>query len=190
MRARLAVLISGNGSNLQALLQEQNQYDLRLVIAGKPTAYGVKRARRAGVPVLVAPSELKKEALDRWIHEQLLLRRIEVVCLAGFMRVLGHEFVQSWKGRMMNIHPSLLPKYPGLRGFESALEAGDSHAGATVHLVSEEVDAGLVILQRHFRIPKCPSMALKSLALHITEQKTYSESLRKLLCRTTAQYWS
>ena len=187
MRTRAAVLISGNGSNLQALLEAQGQFDVRVVLASKRSAYGLIRARRWGIPVLVIPAELKKEALDHWLSTQLIAYRIDIICLAGFMRILGGQFVSQWHGRIINIHPSLLPKYKGLEGFESALRNGDRYGGVTVHNVVEAVDSGEFIAQRSFLIP--PSHGDQHLALHIVEQKTFTEGMRRFQCGKIVRRW-
>ena len=211
MRARAAVLISGNGSNLQALLDSPGLYDLRIVIASKAGAYGLKRARRMGIPILVVPSEKKKEAMDQWISSKLFEYKIEVVCLAGFMRVLSVGFVKQWQGKLVNIHPSMLPSYKGLNAFESAIQNGDDYAGVTVHHVVEAVDSGEFIVQRRFLIPgerrggwgfeqtdgssgsvtgSPKADSLQYLALHITEQKLFTEGMRRHLCQQIIQRWS
>lgn len=148
---RVAVLISGRGSNLQALLDaKQDAYKIVLVVSNVPGAEGLEKARRAGVETLVIDHKRfgkDREAFEREIDMELGARAIDIVALAGFMRVLTPFFVRSWAGRLVNIHPSLLPKYPGTKTHERALEAGDSEHGATVHFVVEEVDAGEIIGQ-------------------------------------------
>ncbi len=150
-KRRVAVLISGRGSNLQALLDAtQDAYDIALVVSNVPGAAGLDRAREAGVEAVALdhkPYGKNREAFERDLDALLVERNIEIVALAGFMRVLTPYFVNAWKGRLINIHPSLLPKYPGINTHARALEAGDTEHGCTVHLVVEEVDSGEILGQ-------------------------------------------
>ncbi|MGQ0534277.1 MAG: phosphoribosylglycinamide formyltransferase [Caulobacteraceae bacterium] len=151
MKKRVAVLISGRGTNLQALLDaEQDAYEIVLVVSNVPGAPGLERARAAGVEAIALdhkPYGRNREAFERDLDALLIQRNVEIVALAGFMRVLTPFFVRAWKGRLVNIHPSLLPKYPGVNTHARALEAGDKEHGCTVHLVVEEVDSGEIIGQ-------------------------------------------
>lgn len=153
---RVAVLISGRGTNLQALLDaEQDAYEIVLVVSNVPGAGGLERARAAGVEAFALdhkPYGKNREAFERDLDALLVERNIEIVALAGFMRVLTPYFVKAWKGRLINIHPSLLPKYPGINTHARALEAGDAEHGCTVHLVVEEVDSGEVLGQSKMAI--------------------------------------
>lgn len=148
---RVAVLISGRGTNLQALLDaDQDAYEIVLVVSNVPDAAGLERARAAGVEAVALDHRLygkNREAFERDLDALFVQRNIELVALAGFMRVLTPFFVRNWKGRLVNIHPSLLPKYPGTNTHARALEAGDNEHGATVHLVVEEVDSGEILGQ-------------------------------------------
>lgn len=148
---RVAVLISGRGSNLQALLDaEQDAYEIVLVVANVPSAAGLERARQAGVEAIALdhkPYGKNREAFERDLDALLVERNIEIVALAGFMRVLTPYFVNAWRGRLVNIHPSLLPKYPGINTHARALEAGEAEHGCTVHLVVDEVDSGEILGQ-------------------------------------------
>lgn len=154
---RIAVLISGNGSNLQAIIDHQAQhadlYQIALVISNKPDVYGLIRAQRAGIATHVIDHRLFKERadFDAQLQTTLDAADIQLVVLAGFMRILTQRFTQHYLGRMLNIHPSLLPKYPGLNTHQKALEAGDSEHGLSVHFVTPELDGGPVILQA--RVP-------------------------------------
>jgi phosphoribosylglycinamide formyltransferase-1 len=145
--ARLAVLISGQGRNLQALI------DAGLPIAGvlsnQPEAYGLERAQAAGIATAVVQHRdfPTREAFDAQMQQVLAGWGITHVALAGFMRILTAEFVQSWQGKMLNIHPSLLPKHKGLHTHQAVLAAGDTHHGATVHFVSPALDSGAIVVQ-------------------------------------------
>ncbi|HCK83844.1 MAG TPA: phosphoribosylglycinamide formyltransferase [Hyphomonadaceae bacterium] len=151
MKKRVAVLISGRGSNMAALLDaQQHAYEIVLVISNRPEAPGLDIARAAGVEALAIDHKQygkHREAFEREIDAALRARDIEIVALAGFMRVLTPFFVRAWAGRLVNIHPSLLPKYPGTDTHARALAAGDSEHGCSVHLVVEEVDAGEILGQ-------------------------------------------
>jgi formyltetrahydrofolate-dependent phosphoribosylglycinamide formyltransferase len=156
MRKRVAVLISGRGSNLKALLDaRQDDYEIVLVIANTPDAGGLEYARNAGVTALTIDHKLfgkDREAFEHAMDVALRAHDVEIVALAGFMRVLTAFFVRAWTGRLVNIHPSLLPKYPGVKTHERALEAGDAEHGCTVHLVVEEVDSGRILGQARMPI--------------------------------------
>lgn len=183
-KKRVAVLISGRGSNLQALQDaEQDAYEIVLVISNVPGAGGLDRARAAGVEALTLdhkPYGKDREAFERDLDNLLVLRNIEIVALAGFMRVLTPYFVRAWSGRLVNIHPSLLPKFPGTKTHERALAAGEKEHGATVHLVVEEVDAGEIIGQARMTI--APDDTPETLATRVLEleHSLYPESLAQI----------
>ena len=153
-RVRAAVLISGAGSNMAALVDAAQDpdcpYEVALVLSNRPDAGGLAVASAKGVPTEALdhrPFGKDREGHERAIDEVLSRHRIEVVALAGYMRLLTPWLVKRWEGRMLNIHPSLLPKYPGLDTHARALAAGDLEAGCTVHLVTEGVDEGPVLAQ-------------------------------------------
>lgn len=146
------VLISGRGSNLQAILDRiatgRLPLDLRAVISDRGEVEGLVRARAAGVTVeVLAPENSDRESYGNILHAAIDARGAQLVILAGFMRILGTEFVQRFRGRMLNVHPSLLPKYPGLHTHRRALEASERMHGCSVHFVTEELDGGPVIAQ-------------------------------------------
>lgn len=153
IKRRVGVLVSGRGSNLAALIEAATAPDypakIALVIANVATAEALELAQRAGIPTLAIPHQNFASRADFDFEMDRALRRakIEIVCLAGFMRLLTPKFVESWRGRMLNIHPSLLPKYKGLHTHRRAIEAGDSHHGCTVHLVTPDLDDGPVLGQ-------------------------------------------
>ena len=180
----VAVLISGRGSNLQALLDaKQSDYEIKFVISNIPGAAGLAIARKAGVATSVIDHKRfgkDREAFEREIDLELGARAIEIVALAGFMRVLSPFFVRAWEGRLVNIHPSLLPKYPGLNTHARALEAGEAEAGCSVHLVTEGVDQGPVLGQT--RVPIQPGDTPDTLAARVleAEHRLYPECLARL----------
>ncbi len=152
-RPSLAILISGRGSNMTAIVKACQSGELQatvaLVISNRPDAAGLEAARQMGIETAVIDHTAfdSREEFDQALHQRLQQVRPDWVVLAGFMRILTGKFVDLWQGRMINIHPSLLPKYPGLDTHARAIAAGDSHAGASVHIVSPELDAGPVISQ-------------------------------------------
>lgn len=181
-----AVLISGNGSNLQALIDACAQPDFPVqiirVISNNAQAFGLQRAHKAGIQTLVIDHRgfHSREDFDLALHEALLECGTQLVCLAGFMRILTSEFVSKWTGKMINIHPSLLPAYRGLHTHRRALEDGVRFAGCTVHLVVPEMDAGPIIIQAAVPIWEDDNEA--SLAQRVLEQehKIYPQALRWL----------
>lgn len=155
MSFRLAVLASGSGSNLQALIDQQSRYGYQIacVLVNVPDVQAIRRAEQAGIAVcLVNHRDFdSREAFEQAMLTALSVHEIDLVVLAGFMRVLTPVFINAWAGRMINIHPSLLPLYKGLDTHARALAAGDQEHGASVHYVSSELDGGPVIAQ--VRVP-------------------------------------
>lgn len=183
-KKRVAVLISGRGTNLQALLDaEQEAYDIVAVVSNVPGAGGLGRARAANIEALTLdhkPFGKDREAFERELNALLQARHIDLIALAGFMRVLTPYFVRVWRGRLVNIHPSLLPRYPGVNTHARALEAGDNEHGCTVHLVVEDVDSGEILGQA--RMPILPGDTPETLADRVLslEHALYPRSLAAL----------
>lgn len=185
-KKRVAVLVSGSGSNLQALIDAASHADypaeITVVISNKDDAYGLERARQAGIrtEVLRHNAYPTREAYDAAMHEVLMQYNTDIVCLAGFMRILSAEFVQKWNGRMLNIHPSLLPAYRGLNTHARALADGAKTAGCTVHYVVPELDAGPIIAQAEVLVHD--SDTPETLAARVLEQehRIYPEALRQV----------
>lgn len=171
----VVVLISGSGSNLQALIDGQAHGELpihiRAVMSNRPGVRGLERARDAGIEALVLDHRAfeSREAYDAELLARILAFEPDLVVLAGFMRILTPALVAHLRGRMLNIHPSLLPKYPGLHTHQRALEAGDAEHGATVHFVTEELDGGPPIVQA--RVPVLPDDDADRLAARVLEQE-------------------
>jgi phosphoribosylglycinamide formyltransferase 1 len=181
-KAKVGVLISGRGSNMAALLYAAKHpscpYELVLVAANDPQAPGLTLAEAEGIPTFAQSHKgLKRAEFDQIIDAQLRKAGAEYVALAGYMRLLSPEFVGGWEGRMLNIHPSLLPKYKGLDTHQKALDAGDSHAGCSVHVVTSELDGGPVLAQTEVAI--LPGDTADSLAARIliAEHQLYSRTL-------------
>ena len=193
-RAPVAVLISGSGTNMAALLYasraEDCPYEIVLVAANDPEAKGLLLAEAEGV----ATFALSHKGMPRAEHDAAMDAAIrksgaQWVALAGYMRILTPEFVARWEGRMVNIHPSLLPKYTGLHTHERAIAAGDSHGGVTVHMVTAELDDGPVLGQTPVAI--LPGDTADSLAARvlIAEHQLYSRCLARLVTRETSAEW-
>ncbi|RZV37645.1 MAG: phosphoribosylglycinamide formyltransferase [Chromatiales bacterium] len=158
MACRTAILISGSGTNLQAFIDAvaagNLDLDLCVVFSNKPDAYGLQRAAKAGIPTIcIEHGDFEsREAFDRAVIAELDRFEPELLVLAGFMRILSSGFVEHYEGKILNIHPALLPKYPGLDTHQRALDAGDEWHGSTVHFVTEELDGGPRILAGRLRI--------------------------------------
>lgn len=167
-RARLAVLISGRGSNLQAFIEASASgalsADIAVVISNNPAAAGLQLAARAGIPTRCIDHRVfsSREAFDAALAAEVGHWDVDLVILAGFMRILTPAFIQPFCGRLLNVHPSLLPRYPGLNTHQRALDAGDREAGVTVHFVTLELDGGPPIIQA--RVPILPGDTAQSLA--------------------------
>ena len=183
---RVAILISGGGSNMLALLRDMGQGGHPcapvLVASNDPAAGGLAKAAALGVQT--AAVDHRAFGRDRAAFETALLQPImaakpDIICLAGFMRILTPDFIRRFEGRMLNIHPSLLPKYPGLHTHQRALDAGDAEAGCTVHEVTADLDAGPILGQS--RVPVLPGDTADTLAARVLveEHKLYSAILRR-----------
>jgi len=152
-KKRTAVLISGRGSNMKALVEAARDADypaeIVLVISNRKDAAGLDYAKSQGIAAYAIPGRdfANREAQEVAIQEVLVDHRVELVCLAGYMRILTPPFVQKWQGKMLNIHPSLLPDFPGLNTHQRAIDAGKKQHGCTVHFVTGELDAGPIVLQ-------------------------------------------
>jgi len=172
---RLAVLLSGRGSNMLALSEHKRRdldrsYEIVLVASNVPSARGLVLAKRLAIKTWAKSHEgLAREAFDLLLDQALRAHDVELIALAGYMRLLSPAFVEKWEGRILNIHPSLLPEHKGLDTHRRALVAGDDHAGCTVHLVTSELDSGPVIAQARVRI--LPRDDPDSLAARVLEEE-------------------
>jgi len=183
VKPRVAILISGRGSNMAALIEAAKTPDypaeIALVISNRTDAPGLDIARAEGVEALAIPGKpyQDREAHERAIEAALVDRRINIVCLAGYMRLLTPYLVNRWSGRMLNIHPSLLPAYPGLDTHARALAAGEKTHGCTVHLVTETMDEGPILAQA--TVPVLPGDTEDSLAARVLarEHEIYPAAL-------------
>jgi phosphoribosylglycinamide formyltransferase 1 len=183
---RLAILISGRGSNFAAIATNVAvgtiPAEIAMVVSNRPEAAGLATARRLGIPSAVIPSKgLDREVYDRMVIEELESQRVDLVCLAGFMRLLSARFIRQFPQRILNIHPSLLPAFPGLDAQRQAFEHGVKITGCTVHFVDEQLDAGPIILQS--AVPVFDGDTVDTLAARILaeEHRIYSEAIRIVL---------
>jgi phosphoribosylglycinamide formyltransferase-1 len=203
MKRRVAILISGRGSNMTALVEAAKAQDfpaeIVVVISNMADAAGLLRAREAGIPAIAIESKAygqDRAGFETKLQSALDDHRVDLICLGGFMRLFTAAFVQRWHGRMLNIHPSLLPSFPGLDPHGQALRAGVKISGATVHFVIPETDAGPIVMQG--AIPVRDDDTAEALAARVLEieHRIYPDALRLVaggavrlegdICRTTA----
>jgi phosphoribosylglycinamide formyltransferase-1 len=188
---RVAILISGGGSNMMALVDSmKDDHPARpvLVLSNEPKAAGLGKAAARGIPTAVVNhrDHADRESFDAALNAELEGAAPDVICLAGFMRILTPVFTDRWAGQVLNIHPSLLPKYPGLHTHARAIEAGDSEAGCTVHVVTSELDDGPILGQA--RVPVKPGDTPETLAARVLrmEHRLYPAVLRRHVTGETA----
>lgn len=177
----MAVLVSGEGTNLQALLDEvhgRDDIEIVAVASSRPEARGLERARRAGVETAVFARAGDREARDRALGDWLEERRADLVVLAGFMEVLGPDFIRRFRGRIVNVHPSLLPAFPGTTAIADALEHGVKVLGVTVHFVDEGVDTGPIVLQEAIECPYPRDIAEVEKRVHGVEHRLLPRAVR------------
>ncbi len=183
---RLGILLSGRGSNFEAIADSVQagrlEAEIAVVISNKPEARGLQTARQRGLNAVCIPSKgLDREVYDRMVVAELEKNRVDLVCLAGFMRLLSASFVRAFPHRILNIHPSLLPSFPGLDAQHQAFEHGAKITGCTVHFVDENLDSGPIIIQT--AVPVLDEDNPDSLSARILEQehRIYSEAIRIVL---------
>ena len=187
MTKRIGVLLSGRGSNFVALADSVEagripNAEIAIVISNREDAAGLRHAAERGIPARVIPSKgIEREAYDRLVVTVLKEARVDLVCLAGFMRLLSPHFIAAFRGGILNIHPSLLPAFPGLEAQRQALDYGAKFSGCTVHFVDENLDAGPIIIQAI--VPVEPGDTEESLAARILkeEHRIYTEAVRLVL---------
>ncbi|MFS2158366.1 phosphoribosylglycinamide formyltransferase [Pseudomonas sp. Pseusp122] len=180
----VVVLLSGSGGNLQAMIDsfkgEEQPVRIRAVISNRADAYGLQRARDAGIPAHVLDHKQYegREAFDAALVELIDGFAPRLVVLAGFMRILSGDFVRHYQGRLLNIHPSLLPRYKGLHTHQRALEAGDSEHGCSVHFVTEELDGGPLVVQAVITVELQDSPDTLAQRVHVQEHRIYPLAMR------------
>src|SRR3981189_520173 len=185
MKRRVAILISGRGSNMAALIEAAREKDypaeIALVVSNRAEAGGLEKAKASGIPALVIESRpfgKDRAAFERAREAVLGQYRIELICLGGFMRLFTAEFVQRWYGKMLNIHPSLLPSFPGLDPHGQALNAGVKISGATVHFVIPKTDAGPILMQGAVTVHDDDTADTLAARILETEHRIYPDALR------------
>jgi len=188
VKKKLGILISGRGSNMMALVtasrSPDSAYEVALVASDKPDAPGLAWAKENGVPTFAhSPKNIPKPEYEAKIDSALRAAGVEAIALAGYMRLLSDEFVAKWRGKIVNIHPSLLPLYKGLDTHRRALVAGDSHAGCSVHIVTEELDGGEVLGQAEVRIDARDTPESLAERVLAEEHRLYPQVLQEWLCR-------
>lgn len=189
MMMKIAVLVSGSGSNLQALIDAQLSGQIVGVISNKPEAYALQRATQAGIATAVIEHKQypTREAFDAIMHQQLLDWDVDLVILAGFMRILSAAFVEAWEGKMVNIHPSLLPAYKGMHTHQRVLQTGDVFHGCTVHYVTPELDAGQAIAQGVLKVAYHEDATQLAKRVHVLEHLIYPQAV-EWICNGSLQY--
>jgi phosphoribosylglycinamide formyltransferase 1 len=187
MAKRIGVLLSGRGSNFEALADSIEagripNAEIAVVISNREGAPGIEKAKQRKIPTRVIPSKgLEREAYDRQVVAVLNEHKVDLVCLAGYMRLLSAFFVASFPNRILNIHPSLLPSFPGLESQRQALEYGVKFAGCTVHFVDENLDAGPIVLQSAVPVRDDDTEETLSERILAEEHRIYSEAVRLVL---------
>jgi len=187
MKKRIGVLLSGRGSNFEALAESVAagripNAEIALVVSNREDAPGIERARKRGIEARVIPSKgLEREAYDKLVAAALKEKKVDLVCLAGYMRLLSPYFVAAFPNRILNIHPSLLPAFPGLEAQRQALEHGAKISGCTVHFVDENLDAGPIVLQAPVPIEDGDTVETLSDRILREEHRIYSQAVRIVL---------
>ena len=187
MSKRIGVLLSGRGSNFEALADSIAagripNAEIAIVVSNREAAPGVAKARARGITAQVIPSAgMQREAYDKLVVAALREKRVDLVCLAGYMRLLSPYFVAAFPNRILNIHPSLLPAFPGLESQRQALEHGVKFTGCTVHFVDENLDAGPIITQAVVPVKDCDTVETLSERVLDEEHRIYSEAVRIIL---------
>jgi len=193
-KARVAVLISGTGTNMAALVYaakaENCPFEIVLVVSNNPGAPGLKLAEAEGVATFAHSHKgMKRDAFDALLDAEITKSGADYIALAGYMRMLSDDFVNKWAGRMLNIHPSLLPKYKGLDTYARALEAGDKVAGCSVHIVTEALDDGPVLGQTEVAMMRDDTLATLAARVLIAEHQLYSRVLADYVSRERDPDW-
>ena len=187
MAKRIGVLLSGRGSNFEALADSIAagripDAEIAIVLSNRETAPGIEKARARGIAVKAIPSTgLQREAYDKLVVEALRGSKVDLVCLAGYMRLLSPYFVAAFPNRILNIHPSLLPAFPGLEAQRQALEHGVKFTGCTVHFVDENLDAGPIVVQAVVPVKDCDTVETLSERVLAEEHRIYTEAVRIVL---------
>ena len=182
VRKRACIFISGSGTNLRSIIKNSRDYNfpinISLVVSNNKYAKGIFYAKKFSIPYICINS--KRQKFEKIILNQLLKKKIKLICLAGFMRILSKKFIRDFKGKIINIHPSLLPKYKGLNTFERVLKSNEKLTGCTVHFVNETLDGGKIILRKKVNISDQDNIATLKKKVQFEEYRAYSSAIRKI----------
>ena len=181
VKRKACVFISGSGTNLKSIIKSTRDYNfpinIELVLSNKKTAKGIDYAKKYSIPYQIITN---KKKFEHFAFRIICLKKIEIICLAGFMKVLSKDFLRKFKGKIINIHPSLLPKFKGLDTFNRVLRAKEKFTGCTVHFVDEKLDNGKIIIKKRIAVKKnFDEKELKN-SVQVLEYKAYSEAIRKI----------
>tara|TARA_A100001011_G_C14236037_1_gene811081 strand:+ start:732 stop:1295 length:564 start_codon:yes stop_codon:yes gene_type:complete len=176
------VFISGAGTNLKALIKSSREYNfpinIKLIVSNKKNAMGIVLAKKYSIPFKIIKT--KNSLFEKDLINEINRKKISLICLAGYMKILSKNFINSYKGKIINIHPSLLPNYKGVNTFSRILKAKEKRTGCTVHFVNEKLDSGKTILQKSFQIDKNESVQTLKKKTQKIEYKAFSEAITKL----------
>tara|TARA_B100000945_G_C20155835_1_gene490762 strand:- start:32 stop:592 length:561 start_codon:yes stop_codon:yes gene_type:complete len=182
VKNKACVFISGEGTNLKSIIKNSRDYNfpvnISLVISNNKSAKGIFCAKKFSIPYVIL--DLNKKNFEKFAIKELLQRKIKLVCLAGFMKILSKNFIRNFKGKIINIHPSLLPKYKGLNTFNRVLDAKEKLTGCTVHFVDEKLDNGKIIIKKRVWIKKNDDTGGLKKKIQTEEYKAYSIAIRKI----------
>ena len=182
VKKKACIFISGSGTNLRSIIKNSREYNfpikINLIISNKKDAGGIYFAKQFAIPHIVL--DMNKKKFEKMALRELFDRKIKLICLAGFMKILSRNFIRKFKGKIINIHPSLLPKYRGLNTFKRALNAKEKITGCTVHFVNEKLDSGKIIVKKRVFINRNDSPERLKKKVQIEEYKAYSIAIRKI----------
>ena len=182
VKIKACVFISGSGTNLRSIIKNTRDYNfpinIKLIISDKKNAKGISYAKKYSIPYKIISNRKKKfeQSAQKYINS----KKIELICLAGFMKILSKNFIRQYKGKILNIHPSLLPKFKGLNTFRRVLKSKEKFTGCTVHFVDEKLDNGKIILKKRISIEKNFNEKRLKHNVQLEEYKAYSEAIRKI----------
>ena len=182
VKKKACVFISGSGTNLRSIIKNSRDYNfpinISLVVSNNKYAKGIFYARKFSIPYICINSN--RQEFEKIILNQLVKKKIKLICLAGFMRILSKNFIRNFKGKIINIHPSLLPKYKGLNTFQRVLKSNEKLTGCTVHFVNEKLDGGKIILKKKVNITDQDNIKTLKKKVQFEEYRAYSSAIRKI----------
>ena len=182
VKKKACVFISGSGTNLRSIIKNSRDYNfpinISLVVSNNKYAKGIFYARKFSIPYICINSN--RHEFEKIILNQLVKKKIKIICLAGFMKILSKNFIRNFKGKIINIHPSLLPKYKGLNTFQRVLKSNEKLTGCTVHFVNEKLDGGKIILKKKVNISDQDNIKTLKKKVQFEEYRAYSSAIRKI----------